>query len=408
MTITAEGSGYMHIPYSSEFNSTNCSCSTSGEALGGGGCSCNSPSLRITPLTPTGSSCTITGQVVLTPGHVIMTAVEMDVAEAPEARVLGIAVPRFATKMIVQKAPWPKATNVMRVTLSSNAALPKGARLTLAGLLDAVEIDTSRRLDDFYPDAPIFRETYGFLDGRTNPALKEITLTLNRRWVENTDAVLEFTIQNPVVIAPDSRPASVVTVEASIVDGTAAYLPSVVMDTSDEVYGGIRGARAPMAIFSQTYPACLAAEGNTFPRMRMDACLNETDAPNVGTCSAAGIVPVMDTPRMGQSTCTLGARNTLTVTLVSNVNLAVKCYAPCYPLATLTLLGLTGVKFNATTTTQTVTLKDVDTGAAGEEGIFGTSMTLNANGIGDLSLVNDRVMVAGKKYVFSFEVQNGL
>ena len=109
------------------------------------------------------------------------------------------------------------------------------------------------------------------------------------------------------------------------------------MDTSDEVYGGIQGARAPLALFTQTYPQCLGAEGNSFPRMSMPACLNETDVANVGACVAGGIVPALDTPKMAQSTCTLDALNTLTVTLVSSVNLATNCYAPCFRGATFTV-----------------------------------------------------------------------
>ena len=389
------GSGFpnlMHVPYSTAFTPESCVCSSTGVGDGdsSAGCACWSPILAVVSST---CNCSVSGTFQLEPGYVAFPRSKM-----VSQQVLHIVQTNFEMSNISQKVPWPGVANVLRVTLISNSALSKGTEITFGGLRDT----TSGPTKDIktISGGAIFQNARYTKNGDT------FTMTTVEYLKEGSVAVFEFWVTNPAVAAPQNRPPAVVTVLATNVAGMqGSFMDASPINGVPGVYGGIDGAAQPLAIFTDTYPQCLKGDsplGDTIMR----ACPTSSQE----NCTAGGIVPVFSTSIMSQSTCELGELNTLTVTLISNLNLATECYAPCFSSASLTMTGLKGLADDFFTgDSQDVTITDVDgSGAAGPDGIFGSIIVLKRGGSAVFELQDHRVLFARKEYKFSFQVRNGL
>jgi len=210
-----------------------------------------------------------------------------------------------------------------------------------------------------------------------------IVFTVEQFWENGERQVLSFRIENPHVIAPDYHPPPPLYISASLPTTPAGQKhinDTLMIVNATEVHGGIKGGRVPLAIWSDTWPTCFkdpvstGISKNTWrifpqtyprkPRNRYDyettlwlpqdypvpfhavaiACPNRTagDAFDRRECPANGIVPAMGVKYVSQSSCTPGAKNTITVTFASNVPLAKTCQHPCLPEAKITIRGLKG------------------------------------------------------------------
>jgi hypothetical protein len=183
------------------------------------------------------------------------------------------------------------------------------------------------------------------------------------------------------------------------------------------VWGGIKGGRVPLAVWSDTWPTCFKSPldkgmidtpwrtiPQSYPRephnrydfekMLWEAqdypvplhavaipCPNRTaSAPfDNRTCPPNGVVPALHVKYVHQSNCDTNARNTITVTFSSNVPLARQCQHPCLGQAEITLSGLSGYSMPWATGSLTPPIEYLSKKPDGEEGRFAWAASLVPN-----------------------------
>merc|ERR1719199_2123350 len=217
------------------------------------------------------------------------------------ANPLVVVVPAFTTKAIGQSTPLVGATNTITVTLQPNIPLAVGDTVTISALTGAVATDGNGL-------ALTGADKAKFKDGANTPVpskgtwdstAKKLTLTVNSALDAGTSYVVAFDVTNPAVI----QNAPTVQIAATVAAGANIAASAMVQAT---------GNSAALAVAE---PANYFAIGQSNP--------------------------------VADAATATGATNTITVTIISAVNMVAT--------DTVTISGLTGTGTSTTATNLALT-----------------------------------------------------
>jgi ABC-type xylose transport system permease subunit len=261
------------------------------------------------------------------------------------------ALPTFRVATIQQSTPVVNAANTMTVTLTANVDLGVGSLVTITGLTGAVATGPITLAGT---DAGRFSNGATASRGAWDDTTKKLTLTVHTdlALVSGTPYTFTFTVTNPD--AAQSSPA--VSVSATI-GGSAKS--AVAMTKPGTALFGVANGYDPLLV----------------------------------------VVPTFRTANIGQSTPLAGAANTITVTIVTDVNLLHS------GTSVVTITGLTG----ASATTGAIAL--IDKGNDGET-VFWDGITQGKGAWDDsqkkltLTVFTGQTLTAATPYTFAFVVTN--
>jgi hypothetical protein len=261
------------------------------------------------------------------------------------------ALPTFRVATIQQSTPVVNAANTMTVTLTANVDLGVGSLVTITGLTGAVATGPITLAGT---DAGRFSNGATASRGAWDDTTKKLTLTVHTdlALVSGTPYTFTFPVTNPG--AAQSSPA--VSVSATI-GGSAKS--AVAMTKPGTALFGVANGYDPLLV----------------------------------------VVPTFRTANIGQSTPLAGAANTITVTIVTDVNLLHS------GTSVVTITGLTG----ASATTGAIAL--IDKGNDGET-VFWDGITQGKGAWDDsqkkltLTVFTGQTLTAATPYTFAFVVTN--